>query len=137
MNLIVSGLEEGVQNSDPTVANEEQNQQDAVAIESIFSAEFDIKNTVFETERVGSKVQCNERMVRIKFKNAKDRKDVLAKAKDLRESENEAHKNVYIRPDMTKKQRERSKNLKEELSRRREENPGKRFIIRRYEVVEI
>ena len=40
-----------------------------------------------------------------------EKRTVLQKAKELRESDNQVYNKVYIRPDMTKKQQEVSKNL--------------------------
>ena len=54
----------------------------------------------------------------------------------LREPKNPAHKDIYIRPDLTVKQREESKNLRMRLKETRDQNPDKTYMIKNYKIIE-
>ena len=70
--------------------------------------------------------------------NLQNRRKILSKAKNLRESEDEDIKSkVYIRPDQTRKQQEQAKNLRDQRRELIAANPGKSYAIRNNTVVEI
>jgi hypothetical protein len=70
----------------------------------------------------------------VRFTKVSDQREVLRKAKDLR---NTAHKNVFIRPDLTKLQVAESKKLYGELKKAREDDLDKWFIIRHGRVISV
>jgi len=76
------------------------------------------------------------RILKIAFPVLEDRSKVLAKARELKESENPIYKDVYIRPDLTKKQMHVSKNLRINLKLIREKYPGRTWTIRGGRILE-
>lgn len=97
--------------------------------------EIGILTAVNDTERVGVKREGQHRTLRMCCKSFEEKKDILGAARKLRDSDNETLKNVYIRPDLTKKEREEAYLRREELRARRRE--GGTWIIRRNRVVQI
>ena len=77
-------------------------------------------------------------MLRFTLQEFKMRKLILSKAVTLRnlDTEDEYHK-VYIKPDLTPKQVEASKNLVSQLKTVRGQNPTKKFKIIRGEICEV
>ena len=66
-----------------------------------------------------------------------EKKQILARAKDLRTSEHDTYGKVYIRPDLTKNQLEASKNLRRQLQEQRQAHPTKKWIIKQNEIIEV
>lgn len=132
MNLIVTGLPEQVtQDEEPN-----NDEEDAVSFSKMIRDEFKLKTAPLTTERVGRTDDGKPRMMRVSFTNPSDRKQILAKATQLRSSTDKIHSNVFIRPDLTKKQREISKNLRRELKKAKEREPEKHFIIKNNQLME-
>ena len=96
-----------------------------------------------KVERFGKKnlptpTEPKPRLLKIFMKDFSSRKQILSKAVTLRDSENEDVKtNVFIRPDQTQKQQVESKNLRAQLKLVREENPNKRYKIKRGAITEL
>ena len=76
--------------------------------------------------------------LKVKTANMKEKKEILAKATSLRKLE-AGHRfaDVYIRPDMTKKQREQSKNLHTKLRETRLKYPDKTYKIKYGKIIEV
>lgn len=66
-----------------------------------------------------------------------EKKLILSKAKHLRTSTNAVYSAVYIRPDLTKKQLEASKNLRAQLQVKRTATPDKIWTIKQGQIVEV
>ena len=103
-------------------------------------------------ERVGERQEGEERprLLRLTLQNMSMKKRILSKAKQLRDSiketvtqinddetKNVEHSNVFIRPDLTRKQREMSKNLRDRIKTLREQNPNTTYIIKNYRIMTI
>jgi len=112
-------------------------QGDIDSVTELFQEEFRLKMNVVNAQRMGRPNNDNTRLVKVTMNNVSDKKQILALAKDLRESTHAVHSKIYIRPDLTKLQLEESKNLRETLKTQREKEPDKRWMIRRGRVVEI
>lgn len=135
MNLIITGMRE------PEVTENngdlEIMQKDEDCFKSMIHQELSINITEIKVVRLGRKTRDKPRMMKIALTNPKERKDLLTKAKMLREATNEAARNVYIRPDLTIKQRDEAKNLRSQLKELRERNPSKRYVIKFNQIKEI
>ena len=126
-NLMISGIAEGL--------NE---REDSTRFTQMIKDEMDLIVEVESVERVQRKTETEEpKLLRVVLKDMKMRKGILSKATTLRNSGNEHIKTkVYIRPDLTKKQLEESKNLTTQLRAKRTENPGRTFKIYRGKIIE-
>lgn len=71
--------------------------------------------------------------IKLSFNSVKDRQTVLVKAKELRKSSKFG--NVYIKPELTFKQRKVEKECITKLKEKNAKHPGK-YIIRNFQVVE-
>lgn len=124
MNLVVSGIEET--NSDDT---------DKAAAKALLEEELDITLDLASTERIG-KPGDEPRLLRLKFITQRSRKELLTKNLNLRNSAHEnVKRNVYVRPDLTKRQQLESKNLREQLRKTRDDNPGQTYKIHRNKIM--
>ena len=88
--------------------------------------------------RLGTKVTGRHRLLRVTLKDLKHKKEILSRAPQLRQvEEDDPYAKVYIRPDLTPKQLEASKNLYEQLKETREQNPEKQFKIVKGKIQEV
>ena len=129
LNLVISGIEESG-----------SEQEDIAKVTEIITRELKVTPIIEKAERCG-KVRPNSdgspRLLKLKMQNARNRKELLAKAKDLRNSRIETiRNNVYLRPDQTQKQQLDSKNLRDQLRQLRAANPEKNYYIKRGEIQE-
>ena len=141
-NLICSGIKESTQAGD-----NEASAEDKTAFINLIREEFSIEAAVEKVERCGNKRNPTDedpspkpRLLKIFLKDLRTKKLILSKAVTLRESEDDYTKNnIYIRPDQTIKQQEESKNLRDQLKLKRQQNQvqGKTFKIQRGKIVEI
>lgn len=81
--------------------------------------------------RIGSQQQDKARLIRLVLENENDAKNILQKAKQLRDSPQ--YDRIFINPDLTPFQREIYKKLREELKRRR--NSAEDVVIRGGKIV--
>ena len=80
--------------------------------------EVEVKN--FEIVRLGNQIRDDKpRPLKLELRNEAEKFVILRKAANIRKTENEKLKKVIISTDMTLKQREIDKILREELKRRR------------------
>ena len=127
LNLVISGIEESGSEQD-----------DIAKVTDIISRELKITPIIEKAERCG-RIRPNDdgspsspRLLKLKMQNARNRKELLAKAKDFRNSREESiRENVYLRPDQTQKQQLASKNLRDQLRQLRAANPEKSYYIKR------
>ena len=90
--------------------------------------------------RLGTRNDEKPRLLRVSLKQMSERKEILARAPQLRQvDEDDVYARVYIRPDLTPKQLEASKNLYMKLKEVREQNKdtGKKFKILKGEIVPV
>ena len=87
---------------------------------------------VDEITRVGRINPNKPRLLRFKCLSKESRLQMLQRSRDL--SKKPEFKDVFINPDLTRKQQEEGKRLREELRRRR--LAGEQVIIRRGKVVQ-
>ena len=129
LNLIVSGVSE----EDGSV--EERKAADRTKIETLLhDLDGDWNggmSMIAHMHRVGNRVSKGPRLIRIICSEESTKKGILRKAKQLRNIP--AHSNIYINPDLTVRQREESKRLRNELKSRRSQ--GENVVIRNGKVV--
>ena len=128
-NLIVSGLQEM---KEGTV--EERRKWDLAKVHALFS-NLDVAKEhtqgISSTFRIGRLSLVKPRLLKVVCANAESKRALLLKAKSLRGKEE--YKYVYVNPDLTPAQQAQSKELREELRRRR--NLGEDVIIRHGAIV--
>ena len=74
--------------------------------------------------------------MRLKFITQRSRKELLSKSINLRNSEEDHIKaNVYVRPDLTRRQQEESKNLRDLLRKTRDDNPNHTYKIKYNKII--
>ena len=127
-NLIISGMVENTAMDD-----------DKTKFVQLIKDEMDLIVEVESAERLNRKEEsASPKLLRVVFNCMKTRKVLLSKATTLRQSANEhVKRNVYIRPELTKKQLEESKNLTITLRAKRQENPNKKYKIYRGNIIEV
>ena len=112
-------------------------QDDIQGVHNLFGAEFHIRTKIVSLTRLGRPSANRIRLLKVQLPTIAEKKQILAKAKELRDSTHEVHSKVYIRPDMTKRQLEDSKNLHACLQQKRMSYPDKKWTIRKGEVVDL
>ena len=84
----------------------------------------------------GGQAGARPRPTLVKLRNVKEKWDIIGKAKELKNEQNQARKKLSIIPDMTTKEREADKKLHEELKRRKDN--GERGIqIKNNSIIQI
>ena len=142
MNLIVFGLPEA--KADNGQAQEWNTQEmvdkDIELMNKLIEEELGVglspRTGIINARRLGSfkKNNTKPRPLKLEFKDLNAKRDVLTNAKKFRKSSVEAAKNIFINPDLTEKQRESDKKLRETMWQQR--NSGKNVIIKRGKIVE-
>lgn len=128
LNLIVAGIPEG---------EGSQGERKAADTEKISSLLGELDNdwdndSIEHVHRIGNNLSKGPRLIRVTCSEESVKKDILRKAKQLRDLP--AHSNVYINPDLTLRQRDENKRLRNELKTRR--SRGENVLIRNGKVVE-
>ena len=92
---------------------------DKEVVENLILEELGVKEAkVDEITRLGT---CNEpRPILLKLNDAQTLRKVLSKAYLLRNARNEMHRNIYLAPDKSIKEREKYRELQKELRERKE-----------------
>ena len=143
MNLIVFGLPELMsENGQKQEWNTQQLvDRDIEEISKLITDELGVglspRNGILNARRLGGfkKNSDKPRPLRIEFKNLDTKRDVLTNAKKFRNSNVNIAKNIFINPDLTEKQRENDKILREKMWSQRQ--MGKNVIIKRGQLVEV
>ena len=127
-NLIISGMEE---NATPEADKEKFIQ--------LMKDEMNLTVEIETAERLGRKQESDKaKLLRVTLKSMKMRKTILSKATSLRQSANDHVKqHLYIRPELTNKQLEESKNLTTLLRAKKKAYPQGKFKIYRGEIIEV
>ena len=123
-NLVIHNLPEG--------GNEENDLQ---AASELFKHEFKLSIKINKATRLGKTQDTKARLLRVELEDFSEKKLILSKASELRNSNHDTYKLVYIRPDLTKRQLEESKNLRDELANKRKNQPDQNWVIRRNRVI--
>ena len=139
LNLVCSGLAES------NLTGTEAEAADCASFTNLIRDEFNIIAHVEKVERCGKKKAPSDgnpapqpRLLKVFMKDQKTRKLILSKAVSLRNSESEhVRSQVFIRPDQTIKQQEESKNLREQLKVKKQNNQGKTYKIYRGTIIEV
>ena len=85
--------------------------------------------------RLGKKLDSEKpRLLKVTLDSIETKRQVLAKAKTLRNSSHSDLKKVYVSPDLTPKERDANKKLRDELRSRREK--GEEVVIRNGKIVD-
>lgn len=89
---------------------------------------------VINSARIGRTNESGERLLKVKVNNLYIKKQILSKAKTLRQVKDDKISKVYITPDLSYQERLHQKSLRSELHRRR--NAGEtNLIIRKGQIV--
>ena len=108
---------------------------DSRLIMAMFDEELNLPLTeVKAVVRLGKKIPGKHRLTKVTLDSVKAKRDVLANAKKLHDSE--SWKRVFITPDLSPKERQKNKDLREDLQRRMEEGE-ENLVIRRGQIVKI
>lgn len=108
---------------------------DIKAATALFKEEFNLYTRIKKATRMGKSQTEKPRLLKTELEDFTTKKLILSKATKLRSSEHDIYKLVYIRPDLTKKQLEESKNLRRELAEIRTKQPEKKWVIKRNKIV--
>ena len=127
LNLVIHNLEE-------SQTPEEDVTKTKTLLDTLGIREVEILNPT----RLGYRNEEKNRIFRFSVENLVVKKTILSKAPQLRQiPEDEPFCRVYIRPDLTPKQLESSKNLHRELKDIREKNQEKKYKIYRGKIVQV
>ena len=107
LNLVVSGLAEP--STSETTGNINTNDDDIQTVSRLFQTALNLKPYINKTIRHGRSIEGRPRLLCVILNSAADRKEVLSNANHLCEPRNKQFNQVYIRPDLTKKQYIQSK----------------------------
>ena len=127
-NVIIHNIPES--NEETPQENEQADQNFIKRIADELSVE---EIEISETKRIGA-AGTKPRLVKVTLKSAPQRRELLQKAKNLRTTEEQGLKKIFIVPDLSKRAREESKKLREELKRRRE-NGEMNLIISKGKII--
>lgn len=117
-NVIIRGLvEEGL-------SVEERKQKDEKAVSELLAFLHADPVAMCDLHRVGKSNNKNARLLRVSLSSAAVKHKILRNSRSLK---NSSFKNVFVQPDLTKKQREQNAILRKELSTRR--NNGEDVVI--------
>lgn len=108
--------------------------EDVQEVSSLIAEGLEIEEHVSITSaiRLGKRDEDKTRLLRVTLENVKTKRNILAKAKKLRETEK--WKQVFITPDLSPKERQKNKVLREELNRRIKEGEED-LVIRRGKII--
>ena len=145
LNLVVYNLPETKKDDKTVWTTEEMIDEDINCISKILDEELDIPMTsssnISDARRLGRSKQVKPgesvppRPMKIVFTDINIKRQVLAAARRLRESENDIAKKLFINPDLTEAQRKKDKDLREEMWQRRKN--GENVAIQKGEIVKV
>ena len=128
-NLVVHNLAESVGESYAEIV-----EQDVKKFVDIIKDALSLHVRVVRAFRVGKKSQTKPRLLIVCTDNVEVKTDVLKMAPQLRQ--NALYSNIYITPDLTWREREEGRKLRDELARRREAGE-ENLIIRRGKIIQL
>ena len=114
-NLVIYGLAENEERDE-----KEKLKSDEMLIKQLIR-ELNIEDVQFKTMRIGNiSIQNKVRPIKIELEEELDKFKILKRASNIRKTQTEKFKKIIITTDMTFKEREINKILREELKARRE-----------------
>ena len=128
-NLVVHNLAESSGESYAEIV-----EQDVKKFVEMIKDALSLHVRVVRAFRVGKKSQTKPRLLIVCTDNAEVKTDVLKMAPQLRQ--NAEYSNIYITPDLTWREREEGRKLREELARRREAGE-ENLVIRRGKIIRL
>ncbi len=129
-NIILHNIPESCKETAKERVVEDLRRVDAIVEEGLELEEYKIQSIV----RLGKRVDGKTRLTRVTFDTTKSKRDALSNAKKLFEIE--SWKRVFITPDLPPQQRQKNRELRDELRRRLEEGESN-LVIRRGEIVKM
>ena len=127
LNIIVSGVDE--QEGDDTLTKDSR-----LLMGLIKKIDEDIEeNKVQQITRLGRRSEGRNRMIMLKVKSVEQKEKILRNY--FRINKDQQNK-IYFNPDRTPLQREKHRQLREELKRIRTETGNNNYVIRGYTIVE-
>ena len=97
----------------------QENEQDLHDVKQMIATCVKLDVPPEKVTRLGQPDHTKPRIILAVMNNMNDKKKVLSKAKEIRNSTEDKYKTVFIRPDLTPRQRANSKNVQALLKRRR------------------
>ena len=115
---------------------EERRQEDMENLKDILDASVGTDHQVeFGTvTRLGKRFEGKNRLTKVVLDSVKSKRMILGAAKKLRESD--AWNNIYVTPDLSPKEREKNKQLRAELKKRKEDGEDS-LVIRKGKIVQL
>ena len=139
MNLIVYGLPEPEKTEGTKWGTTEKDKADKEQLNKIITEDIGVNldedSDIIDSRRFGAPTPGKPRPLKIVFKSLDVKRNVLTNAKKLRQSEKPICKTLYINPDLTEKQRQADKKLREEMWIER--GKKRNVIIRKGQLVEV
>ena len=127
-NLIVHNLPETQEN------DSDFNNMSTIFKDVLFLNDINISNLT----RLGEKKENRDRLLRITVQDTATKKRILSRATELRKLPDQDYfSRIYLRPDLTPKQQEASKNLYATLVEVREQDPANHYKISKGEIVKV
>ena len=93
--------------------------EDTDFITDVIRQELKMHVQIEKARRVGKKTEDRPRVLIVTLKDEETKWEVLKASRTLRDSENDMVRNLYINKDMTQREREKNRLLREELKNRR------------------
>ena len=128
-NLVVHNLEESTGDN-----NAEIIEQDVQKFVGIIRKEWSMNMRVTKAFRVGKRSPTKPRLLIVSMESLEAKVEVLKLARQLKQSAE--FSNIYITPDLTWREREEGRRLREELARRRDSGEAN-LAIRRGKIVQL
>ena len=129
MNLIIHNLPE----SDATSGNDRK-QHDISKVTEVFNKHLGLSTKITNAYRLGKKGD-NVRLLKVSVGSKQERANVLSKCTQLRKIPSPSYlKNVFVTPDLTKKEQEANRALRAKLADMNKS--GKKFKIKNGQIVQ-
>ena len=114
----------------------ERVKDDSDLFSEIVKEELKLNVKVEKAIRVGKRNENKPRILIATLKDEDTKWEILKASKALRNSENDVAKNIYINKDMTQKEREKNRALREEVKKRRSQGENVKIVKGRCVILE-
>jgi hypothetical protein len=120
-NIVFHGIKETIVPLESVVSGDLEKSPDQEMVEELLKAglRLDASRHIEEVQRIGRYQEGKTRPLRVKVKTLEARTEILKRAKDLKGTDEFKH--VFIAPDLTRKQQEIDKNLRDKVKQFRQE----------------
>ncbi|XP_071944903.1 uncharacterized protein [Antedon mediterranea] len=135
--LVVTGVDgssvDGNVVNAPVVYSKDRRKEDTVYIDDVFNACQATGSTLSSVIRLGKREREGNkpRLLKVTVDSVATKRNILGGTKNLRDGKSDKWSNIYVTPDLTQKEREKNKLLRETLSFRRNEEGNESLAIRR------